>query len=222
MESLELPIKFAKTLEGSTCFVSRVRKNIELNAEYPLFTLHQIVYKILRKGERSNYYTNRLSGGLTYKNIKHAITSISGYGVTDSHINDIYHKIRAHKNTNRNLIHTPNGIEYLSKYQSLLGDEMDWEDSMHTATWMLKQAIVSSLHKFPYQNIILVKPELLGDPRNNSSKEFFLAWCEWISHYTTWNIYIFNQRGTVYQYINNQYKIIRSDLLKDRCFSFNR
>ncbi|CAM4101994.1 hypothetical protein BAQ48_00090 [Bacillus luti] len=213
-----LPIQFAQKLEGKTCFVSRVKKNIESHQEFPLFTLHQIVYKILRKGEKANYYTNRLAGETTFSNVENAISSVTGHIPSDSAVKKIYYQIRAHKNQNINLKEFNNGSEYLQQYQAHLGDELDWEDSMQTATWLLNHGNVSSLYRFLYKNIILVKPELLDLPTNKTAKKFFLAWCEWISNYTKWNIYVVDHRGQIKQYQNGTFVTTKNSDSRESLF----
>uniref|UniRef100_C5DB14 Uncharacterized protein n=1 Tax=Geobacillus sp. (strain WCH70) TaxID=471223 RepID=C5DB14_GEOSW len=216
-----LPIEFVRTLEGKTCFVSRVKKDIELCKEFPLFTLHQIVYKILRKGERANYYTSRLAGEETFSNVRNAITAITGQTPNDSKVKEVYYQIRAHKNKSMDIREVHNGSQYLKQYQSYLKDELDWDDSMQTATWLLKKGQVSSLYKFSFQNIILIKPELLEYPNNANAKDFFFTWCEWISDHTKWNVYMVDKQGQVKKYHNGCFILIntaKTAVHSNRCF----
>lgn len=213
-----LPIEFAATLPGKSCFISRVKHNIEQpSAEFPFFTLHSIVGKIIKKGEKSSFYTSKFSGEDTFNNVKKAVKS-----VTDStlYVHDTYYKIRAHKNKSFDIRTEDQGAQYLYQYQSHLEDGIDWDDSMQTATWMLKNSPISSLNNFPYQNIILIQPELLGQARNHNAKEFFKTWCEWIEDYTNWNIYIVDNKGNTFQLNNGKLQNIKSSVSNGTLLSF--
>lgn len=182
-----LPVHFASSLQGNTCFVSRTKNNIEQNSHIPLFTLHSIVGKIIKSGETNRYYSSRFRGGSTFLNVKSAIQETTGHTYATR---EVYYHLRHHKNRCVDMKWVPNGELYLQKYQDLLNDGLDWEDSVETANWMLKQSPVSSLDRFPYSNIILVLPDVLNQDRNKTTRKFFNSWCEWIENYTNWNVYI--------------------------------
>lgn len=217
-----LPTDFANTLQGRTCFVSRVKKNTNLCAEYPLFTLHQIVYKVLKKSPAETYYTNRLAGEFTFSNVENALITVNHSHPDPTKIKKVYYQIRSHKNQITDIQKTIEYKKYLQKYQEFLGDQMDWDDSMQTATWMLNQGNVSSLYKFPYDNIVLVQPELLNLPTNKNAKDFFLSWCEWISNYTKWNVYSIDKNGIAQKYNNGSFVPYKQHSTQSAVFSFSK
>ena len=212
-----LPVHFASSLRGKSCFVSRVKHNVQESAGYPLFSLHQIVGKIIKKGETGGYYTNKFAGESTYTNVENAVMSVTG---STLHTTDTYYQIRAHKNKSFDIRNAHQGSQFLTHYQNHLQDGLDWDDSMQTATWMLEHSPVSSLNNFSYQNIILVQPELLGQSRNRNAKEFFITWCNWIENYTRWNVYIVNNSNKVFKLQDGKFQRIQSSLPKGTLLSY--
>lgn len=195
---MDSAINFANSLQGKTCFVSRVRKGINPIPGIPLFTLHQIVFKILKSGERGQHFTPHLHGPESKFILQKALQE-NGNLPNQLTVNEMDYRIRSHKNKAIDMNSDFTDAKYLSLYQQYLNNSLDWEDSLQLATWLIQNDDVRTLYKFSFQNIILVKPELLAQQNNRNAREFFEAWSEWITNYTRWNIYSINQYGIVTQ-----------------------
>lgn len=210
MQSIYYAQNFAKYINGSTCLVSRRKQNPNVVNEYPFYTLHQIADRVLRKTSNPNYYVNRYKGEEMYKNVKYALHKTLGRIPTESEVKNACYQIRGHKNCSMNMNTVENGNQILSHYLSATGDGLDWEESLQIAAWYLNKDIVLTMHKFYFQNIILVQPELLELPSNKNAFNLFMAWCRWLEKYTNSNVYIINNQGVVWHFQNNQFQIFNT------------
>ena len=209
--------RLVNNLNGETCFISRLKEQ-EVNGYFS--TMHSLVYKVLRRG---NAYRNRenlqekLSGQLMFNNIRAALTNVLGYTPSNKQVLDYYYNLRTHQNygTNINLLH--NGNSLLETYQEIKNDTMDWEESMQLATWYLKEDIVHSIEKFNFNNVVLLRPELLNQERNKNARDFFLALCEWSERHTDWNIYLITKEESVYRYQDGKFKALNNNNLQGIC-----
>lgn len=194
--SIKHGISFANTLE-KTCLVS---KNNPKGMEKPenFLTLHQIAWKIIRQKNNADI-VKKLAGTDMFEFVKEAVKHT--FGVESEYLSKHYYSlIRGHKNNLEHLKVDPKGAEVLANYQNILKDNFDWEDSLQTASLYLKNNLVNTLYKFPYQNIILVSAELLQQSRNKNARQFFLDWCTWMEEYTRCNVFLVNDFGFIFKF----------------------
>jgi uncharacterized protein YbcV (DUF1398 family) len=215
MDYLKTVEEFTKQLQGRTCTTSRIKEK-QVNGYF--CTLHSLVYKVLRKSSSDNEVVQlkkRLSGEETFENVQHATASIKGIYSTRETLR-YYYSLRAHQNYGTNISVLEGGTDLLNDYQAIKKDTMDWEESMQLATWYLKNDVVYSIEKFNFDNLVLLRPELLNQARNKNTLDFFKALSEWSSRHKKMNIYYVTSKGKAYIYTNGKYETtkIRS---KDDC-----
>lgn len=202
MSSIRYGLQFADTLEKSI-LVSRLHlKGVE---SYKYSTLHRIAWKILRKVNDQGV-VKKLAGDEMFQHITEALRLTYGTEPEEGKAEYYYSYIRAHKNNSQILRTLPDGLAILNNYQKVLKHNFDWEDSLQTATWYLKNNMVQALYQFPYQNIILVQSDLLQKYTNKNALDFFNAWCTWMEEYTRWNAFLVNNFGYIFKFNNGSFE----------------
>lgn len=206
MKSIYYAQKLIDSLEGRSCMISRINCAEEIERPDNYFTLHQVVYKVLKKSD-SGF---ELSGELMFKFVRLALQEVFKEFPSKEDVLRYYHLIRGHKNSLQELKNLPKGSEVLSHYQRSIAEGMDWEDSLQSASWLLKNGYITSLYQFKFNNIILVQPQLLLQPRNKNSLAFFLALSTWMEDYTRNRIFVVSNQGVVKQFLQGEFKITRN------------
>ncbi|MFF2501134.1 hypothetical protein [Peribacillus sp. NPDC058075] len=205
MDSINYGMALSQALEGNSCLISRTHCPREMERPENFFTLHRLVYKILKTQPSNHILTEQLSGGLMKYNVKKAIFQVAQQEPDERMVTHYYHLIRDHKNKLAGLKNDPFGMQILSRYQSILSQAMDWEDSFQTAAWLLRNSDITDLYQFSYQNIILVQPHLIYRQNNTNALDFFYSFCEWIENFTKRNVYIVDHQGLVSKYENSKF-----------------
>jgi hypothetical protein len=207
MDSIYYAQNFINKLRGTSCLISRRKLSQEVVCKYPFFTLHQIVNRVLRKNFNQGDYFDLLGGFEMYDNVRKALLKILGRDPSKIEVEFALKQIRDHKNSYKDMGTTGHGLKLFNYYQSASRNNMDWEESLQMATRLLKEKRVKNLHNFHYDNIVLVQPELLNKPGNRNALAFFLELCKWLAEKTESSIYVVNNRGKVWQYQNQQFKL---------------
>ncbi|MEC1524475.1 hypothetical protein P9D43_20950 [Neobacillus niacini] len=203
MYSVQHGIQFARTLTEKSCLVSRLHlKGVERSS---YFTLHQIAWKILRRQHNAEI-VKKLAGDEMIECVTEALKLTFGTEPDEQLVSYYYFSIRDHKNNLEILKTLPHGQVILTNYQKVLKDNFDWEDSLQTATWYLKNNMVNALYEFSYENIILVQSELLLLQRNKNAMDFFNAWCTWMEEYTRCNAFLVNNYGYIFKFQNGAFE----------------
>lgn len=60
---------------------------------------------------------------------------------------------------------------------------------------ILPKKLVNSIYHFEFENLILIRPELLSKPNNRNVSLFFEALCNGNAKRNIYNIYIFDNNG---------------------------
>lgn len=204
LKSFYFAQSFIENLEGRSCIVSRRHCPKEIVRPDNFFTLHQLVYKVL-KISTSNF---ELSGELMFKYVRAALQDTFKVVPSKEKTATYYHSIRNHKNSLSNLRDLPKGLEVLNRYQKSIAEGMDWEDSMQSATWLLNNSHVTSLYKFQFNNIILVQPQLLLSESNKNALDFFFALSNWMENYTRNRVFTIDNQGVVKEFNQGNFEVI--------------
>jgi hypothetical protein len=212
MQSFFIAEQLINNLEGRSCIISRKHCPKEIVRPDNFFTLHQLVYKVL-KVSAGRF---ELSGELMIKYVGLALRDIFKTVPPMEKVLTYYYLIREHKNSLSKISELPKGLEVLSHYQKSIAEGMDWEDSLQSASWLLKKGYVNSLYHFQFDNIILVQPQLLGEKKNKNALEFFLALSNWMEDYTRNEVFTVNNQGVVMKFNQGNFEVIHimSDLSK--------
>jgi hypothetical protein len=195
--------RFGNQLEGRSCIISRLHCPEEIERPENYFTLHQIVYKVLKKSSSSF----ELSGELMLEYVQGAIEEVFNEMPSEETVLKYYLLIRDHKNNSADLVTTSRGLEVLNAYHRKIAEGMDWEDSLRSATWLLKKDSINSLYQFQFDNIILAQPEILKSNNNKNALEFFLALSNWMENYTRHKVFIVSEKGVVWKLNKGKFEI---------------
>jgi hypothetical protein len=210
MNSYFVAQRFIQQLCEPTLILSRKHPPKSIVRPKNFMTMHSLISRIFEhyRSETNRAHLLNLAGYEMYSYVKAALTQALGRKPHDDEVKHFYYQLRLHKNGQNSLKQQPNGAFFLSCYNSILQDGLDWDDSFHSAIWMLENDYVTDIKNFRYRNIILVQPDLLEEPRNKYAKKFFYTLCAWIKRHKDWNIFIADQ-NSVRVYENGKFIIYK-------------
>lgn len=181
-----------KLLQGTTCYISRIKDHGQDIGRSSFATLHSLVYKVLRLtnvGYSRSGLHEILVGSEMKILVKRALTQILSISPTDQLVDDYYIALRKYE-AGEMVFNKPYGKSFLNAYNALKKKGLDWEESLQLATYYLENNHVGELKGFNFKNIILLNPELLKQPRNQNAYLFFKAFYKWNQKNNYYNIYI--------------------------------